>query len=147
MANTGKRIKKAGDRDGILTLLKETQARQGYITPDTISSLASSIKLPLHEVYAVASFYSFLSLRPKGRHVIRICRSLPCEMKNSLDMKGFIEREVGIMPGQTTPDGRFSLEITNCLGLCDQAPAMLIDNDPHVSLTPGKILDILELYK
>lgn len=131
----------------LLVALKEAQARSGYLSQEFMTQLAASLGVPENCVYGVASFYSFLATKPRGRNVIRICRSLPCYLKNGQTVAEAVEREIGIKPGQTTPDGRFSLELTNCIGLCDGAPAMLINNDAHVDLTPEKIAQILPGYK
>jgi len=131
----------------LLLALKEVQAKTGYVSEQAMVELASSFGIPLHDVYGVASFYSFLTTRPVGRNVIKVCKSLPCYLKNYQSIVEAIEREIGIKPGETTSDGRFSFELVNCIGLCDQAPAILINDDPHVNLTPGKIAKILEGYK
>ena len=127
--------------------LKEAQNKSGCVTEELMAELADSLDIPVNDVYGVASFYSFLSTRPLGRNVIRICRSLPCYLKNYQAIVETVEKELGIKPGETTSDGRFSFELTNCIGLCDRAPAMLINDDPHVDLTPGKISQILKNYK
>ena len=95
----------------------------------------------------MASFYSFLAVKPKGRNIIRICKSLPCLLKNAEVIIETIRKELGIRPGETTADGRFSFELTNCIGACDQAPAMMINSDVHGDLTSKKIVKILEGYK
>lgn len=133
--------------ENLLLVLKEAQARFGYLPQDFMAELAESLKVPVSDVYGVASFYSFLSIRPLGRNVIRICRSLPCYLKDAQIIIDTVAREIGIKPGETTPDGRFSFELTNCIGLCDRAPAMLINHDAHVDLTPKKIKQILQKYK
>ena len=131
----------------LLIRLKEAQAKSGSLSEEAIAGLAKSFGLPVNDVYGVATFYSFLSTKPLGRNVIRICRSLPCHLKDYEMIVAAVEKEIGIKPGETTPDGRFSFELTNCIGLCDGAPAMLINNDPHVDLTPDKIVQILQNYK
>jgi NADH-quinone oxidoreductase subunit E len=134
-------------QQNLLIALKKEQARSGYLPADFINELAVASGVPVNAVYGVASFYSFLATRPRGRNVIRICRSLPCYLKKSQVIMETLAREIGIHPGQTTPDGRFSFELTNCIGLCDKAPAMLVNNDPHVDLTPEKIARILKNYR
>jgi len=133
--------------ENLLVALKEAQARFGYLPPEFMAELAESLDVPVNDVFGVASFYSFLSTRPLGRNVIRICRSLPCYLENCQTIIETVAKEIGIKPGETTPDGRFSFELTNCIGLCDRAPAMLINNDAHVDLTPSKISQILQNYK
>jgi len=144
---TKKPVSKNKAPENLLVALKQAQTRFGYLPPEYLEEMADSFRLPVNDIYGVASFYSFLNTRPRGRNVIKICRSLPCYLKNSRIILETLEREVGIGPGKTTPDGRFSLELTNCIGLCDGAPAMLINNDPHVNLTPEKISRILQHYK
>jgi NADH-quinone oxidoreductase subunit E len=131
----------------LLMALKQAQTRFGYLPAESLVELAATFKVPVSDVFGVASFYSFLATRPRGRNVIRICRSLPCYLKNSQIIIETVAREIGIGPGKTTTDGRFSFELTNCIGLCDRAPAMLINDDPHVDLTPEKISRILKDYK
>jgi NADH-quinone oxidoreductase E subunit len=133
--------------ENLLVALKEAQTRFGYLSQELIAELADFLDMPVNDVYGVASFYSFLSTKPQGRNVIRICRSLPCYLQNGQTVIEAVEKEIGIKPGETTPDGRFSFELTNCIGLCDRAPAMLINNDAHVDLTPEKIAQILRKYK
>ena len=134
-------------REDLVGLLKEAQSKFGYVSEEVMAELAESLEMPINEVYGVASFYSFLSIKPLGRNVIRICQSLPCYLKNCQIIIESVEKELGIKPGETTADGRFSFQLTNCIGLCDQAPAMLINNDAHVDLTPEKISQILPSYQ
>ncbi len=135
------------EKKDLLVLLERAQSRSGYLSRETIAELAKSLGLSISEVYGVASFYSFLSVKPQGRNVIRICQSIPCYLKNAQMIIRSVQKELGIKPGQTTADGRFSFELTNCIGACDRAPAMMINDDVHVDLTPGKIARILKTYK
>ncbi len=131
----------------LLEVLKDTQDRLDYLSGDTLSEIAKSLDLPVSEVYGVATFYSFLSTEPQGRHVIRVCKSVPCLIEDSQGIIEHIGKELGIKPGETTPDGRFSLELVNCIGACDKAPAMMVNHDVHGDLTPGKISQILKEYR
>lgn len=142
-----KKPSRNGERGKLLVLLETAQAESAHISRDTITELSESLELPIGEVYGVASFYSFLSTRRKGRNVIRICKSLPCLLKNAQTVIDSIRKELGIQPGETTSDGRFSFELTNCIGACDKAPAMMVNSDVHGDLTPKKIAKILETYK
>ena len=133
--------------ESLLVLLKEAQNTHGYLSEEIMAGLAESMDMSVSDVYGVASFYSFLSTKPLGRNVIRICKSLPCYLKSSPTIIESMAKEIGIKPGETTPDGRFSFELANCIGLCDKPPAMMINDDAHVDLTPDKIADILKAYK
>ena len=134
------------EREDLLVLLKEAQNRFGYVPEETIGELAKSLDIPISDVYGVASFYSFLSTKPLGRNVIKICKSLPCYLKHCHTVVESVKKQIGIKPGETTTDGKFSFQLTNCIGACDNAPAMMINNDVHVDLTPSKIAQILQEY-
>lgn len=140
------KIQETGRAD-LLERLKQAQHRYGYLPEKTIARIARALDIPIGEVYGVATFYSFLATRPQGRNIIRVCKSLPCFLKDSQMIIESIEDEMGIKPGETTPDGRFSFQLTNCIGACDKAPAMMINSDVHTDLTPGKIAQILQGYK
>ncbi len=134
-------------QEDLIVRLKEAQNKFGYVPEEVMTELAESRGMPKNEVYGVASFYSFLSTKPLGRNVIRICKSLPCYLKHCHIIIESVEREIGIKPGETTPDGKFSFQLTNCIGACDKAPAMMVNTDVHVDLTPRKISQILKTYK
>ncbi|CAB1065052.1 hypothetical protein D1BOALGB6SA_9849 [Olavius sp. associated proteobacterium Delta 1] len=134
------------NRSALLPLLKEEQTKQGVLSRAFMLETAEALGLTLSEVYGVATFYAFLSVRPQGRHIIRICNSLPCFIQNAPEIIDGVQKAIGIAPGETTLDGRFSFTLTNCIGACDQAPAMLVDDDLHGNLTPEKIGEIFRSY-
>jgi len=130
----------------LLNMIKSEQTQNGYVSEESMAHIAQTLHMPIGDVYGVTTFYSFLSTRPLGRHVIRICKSVPCFFQNGEMMAAAIEKELGINPGETTSDGRFSFELTNCIGACDQAPAMLVDDEVYGNLTPEKIGKILQSF-
>ena len=138
---------RGSDHNNLLVLLKQAQEESGCVSEESISEIAQSLGISQSDVYGVATFYSFLSHKPLGRNVIRVCKSLPCNIKDSQWIIKTVEDELGIKPGETTDDGSFSLELTNCIGACDEAPAMLVNNDVHVNLSPNKISEILKAYR
>lgn len=133
--------------DELLSALKGAQREHGYVSEQFIRETAERFGMTVSEVYGVVSFYAFLSHQPQGRHVIRICNNVPCYLKGAEDVIGGIRKAIGIRPGETTADNRFSLEVTNCIGACDQAPAMLVNDDLHGNLTVEKIAEVLKGYK
>ena len=143
MAKTGSRERQ---RETLLVSLAAAQRRDGGVSEAVMRELAETLDVSLSDVYGVTTFYSFLSTRPLGRHVIRICRSVPCFLQSADGLAAELEKQLKIRPGETTRDGRFSLELVNCIGACDTAPAMLIDEDVHGDLTPAKIRRILKEY-
>ncbi|MBN1690010.1 MAG: NAD(P)H-dependent oxidoreductase subunit E, partial [Dehalococcoidia bacterium] len=113
---------------GLLPRLKAEVEKNDYLSRETLEEIEGQTGLPLNSVYGVASFYAYLPVTKVGRNVIKVCNCLPCEMKQASEVVEVIRREIGIGPGQTTPDGKFTLEIAGCIGACDQAPAMLIND-------------------
>jgi NADH-quinone oxidoreductase subunit E len=134
----------AEQRDRLLSWLQEEMEENNHISAAYIEQAARSFDLSVSEVYGVATFYHLLSVRPLGRYIIRVCKSIPCDLKSSQLVIETIQEKLGIAPGETTPDGRFSLQLVNCIGACDQAPAMLLNHDLHGFLTPSEIEKILE---
>lgn len=133
-------------RASLLGRLKEAQQQYGYVSKEIITETAQAFDLPISEVYGITTFYSFLSTRPLGKYVIRICRSIPCDMQNAQMIIDSVAGEIGIGPEQTTDDGKFSFELTHCIGACDLAPAMLINHELYGHLTPDKITEILRTF-
>jgi NADH-quinone oxidoreductase E subunit len=133
-------------RKKLLAILKTEQRESGFISSEVISKIAQSLNIGVSEVYGVATFYSFLSIKPVGRNVIRICKSLPCHLKDGSMIVESVKKMIGIGPGETTSDGKFSFLLTSCIGACDQAPAMLVNHDIHGNLTPDRISEVLESY-
>lgn len=142
----GKKQQDAKERKSLLSMIKGEQEASGFVSDAAISGMAESLSLPVSDVYGVATFYSFVSTSALGRHVIRICKSVPCHLQDAEMIIKAIEETLSISPGETTNDGRFSFELTNCIGACDQAPAMLVDDEVHGHLTPEKISEILRSY-
>ena len=134
------------NREKLFELLKAEQGKSRFVSPELIPEIAQSLNMGVSEVYGVASFYAFLSIRPLGRNVIRICKSLPCYLKNAPMIIESVQEAIGIRPGETTPDSKFSFELTNCIGACDKAPAMLVNQDVHGNLTQSKISEVLRSY-
>ena len=134
------------ERKQLLEMIKEEQEKSGYVSKAAMAEMATSLGVSVGEVYGVTTFYSFLSTQPLGRHVIRICKSVPCFLQGGEMLAAAIEKELGIGPGETTVDGRFTVELTNCIGACDQAPAMRVDDEVYGNLTSEKIRESLQSF-
>ncbi len=134
-------------RHALLNLLEERQRTEGFLSEAAMSEIASKVGLSIGEVYGVATFYSFLSTKPRGKHVIRICKGLPCYLKSGELVARAIAADLGIRPGETTADRVFSFELVNCIGACDRAPAMLVDDTVYGNLSGEKVVDILKSYR
>ncbi|MDO9513598.1 MAG: NAD(P)H-dependent oxidoreductase subunit E [Elusimicrobiota bacterium] len=131
----------------LLPCLHLVQEREGFISEEMISHLAQSMDLPRVEVYSVVTFYSMFTLKKQGKYVIRLCLSLPCYLKSSRAIFKALKNELKIENGETTKDGIFSIEGVSCLGLCDRAPGMLINDKSYGDLTPQKAVGIIRELK
>jgi NADH-quinone oxidoreductase E subunit len=131
-------------QEELLIRLKETQEKFGYLSKKIMLELSKSLNVSISDIYGVATFYSFFATKPQGRNIIRICKSVPCFLKGSQTIIESVEKEIGIKPGETSSDGKFSFQLTNCIGACDKAPAMMINNEVYGDLTPGKISQIFK---
>jgi len=131
----------------LLVLLERTRDVYGYVPDQALTGLAEELGLPVVEVYAAATFYRSLPMRPLGRHVIKMCKSVPCYLKNNRPVIDAVEKELGVGPGQTSHDGLFSLQMVNCIGACDKAPAMMIDDEVFGDLTPQRVPEVLGRYR
>ena len=131
----------------LLVLLERVRDVYGYLPDHALTGLAEELGLPVVDVYAAATFYRALPMRPLGKHVIRLCKSVPCYLKNNPPVIDALEKELGIGPGQTSHDGLFSLQMVNCIGACDKAPAMMIDDTVFGDLTPESVTEILAGYR
>lgn len=131
-------------RSALIPALKLAQAEAGYLSGAAVEELSGIFDLPPNEILAVASFYTMLFQKPVGKHVIWVCTNISCLLCDSdAILKHLLER-LGIRPGETTPDGRFTLFEAECLASCGTAPAVQIDEDYHEDLTPEKIDRILD---
>ncbi len=128
-------------------VLQDAQKILGYIPPDMQKVIGAELNVPGCKLYDCMTFYSMFAWQPKGRHIIRLCHSPCCHHTGAHKVLETIEAELGIKPGQTTPDGLFTLEFTACLGVCEVAPAIQIDEVVFGNLTTERIKEILEGYQ
>ena len=135
------------NRAELLPMLKQELANNNSLSKTVLTSLADKTGLPLNEIYGVSTFYAYLPVAAAGKNIIRVCGCLPCDLKDAQGVIGSIKKELGIEPGQTTADARFSLEQVGCIGACDQAPAMMINDTLYGNLTPARIAEILKSFK
>ncbi|MGD0897683.1 MAG: NAD(P)H-dependent oxidoreductase subunit E [Thermoguttaceae bacterium] len=131
-------------RTALMAILEEVQRRYSRISEYAMQVIADLLDLHPVEVYSVVSFYSFLGEQPQGQFVIRLCRTLSCDMAGKSQIARQLENDLEISFGQATSDGKFSLHWANCLGMCDQGPAMLVNDRIFTRVTPERVHHILE---
>lgn len=140
-------IKKNGAcRQNLLPVLQSLYNEKHYLSKEDMEYIAKQFDMSPADVYGTASFYSFLDTKEMGKNIIRICKTISCEMKGKPNLVAVIEDQLKIKVGQTTPDKKFSLLETNCLGHCHVGPVMLINDDVYTELSPGKAIEILQKY-
>jgi len=131
-------------RSSLIPILQEVQGQYSEVSEFAMQVIADQLDIHPAEVNSVVSFYAFLDTVPKGRFVIRMCRTISCQMAGAHNVARQLENDLGIEFGETTADGRFTLEWANCLGMCDQGPAMLVNDKVYTNLTAEKVHGILE---
>lgn len=132
------------ERSALLPVLQDLQRRHSSVSDFAMQVVADELGIHPAEVYGVVTFYAFLHHEPHGRFQVRLCRTISCDLAGTMRIARQLENELGVRFGATTPDGRFSLEWASCLGLCDQGPALLVNERVYTRVTPDQVHVILE---
>ena len=151
MYHTGNLVKDLAEKHGrkresLMPILQDIVRKYNYLTDDAMVEVATELDISAAEVYGTASFYTFLDTIPRGKNVIRVCKTITCSMKGKNDIINSIEDILKIKVGETTPDKMFTLLETNCIGWCHKAPAILINDMPYTDLTPETVIDVIKGY-
>ncbi len=133
--------------DSLIMILQDIQEEYRYLPEDALRIVADDLDLPLSQLYEVATFYRSFSLKPRGRHEIKVCLGTACHLKNGPLILESFERELGVKRGSTTPDHTFTLETVNCVGACALAPVVIVDSEYYGSSRPSTVKGILKNYK
>jgi NADH-quinone oxidoreductase subunit E len=131
----------------LIQLLLEIQRELNWIPPEAIRRINKRLKIPVSEIYRVASFYTALSLKPRGRHLVRVCSGTACYVRGGPRILDSVERTLKIRAGETTDDDRFTLETVNCLGCCSLGPVVEIDGQYHGDLSSASVSKLLSKYE
>jgi NADH:ubiquinone oxidoreductase subunit E len=134
-------------RASLIPILRQVKEKYREIDSDTMQVIADVLNIHPVEVHAVSTFYSFILPQAQGTFVFRLCRTYSCELAGKHDVAVQLEQELGIGFGEMTGDGAFSLEWANCMGMCDQGPAMLVNEEIYTKLTPAKISAVVADYR
>jgi bidirectional [NiFe] hydrogenase diaphorase subunit len=122
------------------------QSSFGYLDDDSIRFVANSLRVPLSQAYGVVTFYHYFSLKPPGKHTLTICAGTACYIKGSDKLVAAAEKRLGIVPGQTTGDGKISLMTARCVGACSRAPVALADGEVAGEMSGEQMLEQLERW-
>jgi len=135
-----------GQRGALIPVLQKVQEELGYLPEEAVSEIAFFLGISESEVYGVASFYAQFRFIRQGDHTIKVCQGTACHVRGGRRILEAVERELGIQPGETTEDYKFSLDRVACFGSCALAPVMVVDKTVHGKMTTAKARKILAEY-
>ena len=136
-----------GRKGFLIPVLQSVQHVFGYVPKEAIEVISREMKMPTAEIYGVVTFYAQFHLKPRGRHIIRVCRGTACHVRGSLKLLDKVKEMLKVEENGTTEDLRYTLEPVACLGACGLAPVMMVDDETHGRLVPEKLQGILDLYR
>ena len=136
-----------GTRGGTIPVLQEVQKVFGYLPEEALMAISRELKIPPSELFGVATFYAQFHLKPRGRHVVRVCRGTACHVRGSLKVLEKVKEKTGVDENETTEDLRFTIEPVACLGACGLAPVMMVDSQTFGRLVPDMVPGILEKFE
>ena len=131
-------------KDNLIQILNEVQDHYGYIPVHAQTAISEFLKMPMAEIYGVITFYSRFTLKPKGKYNIAVCLGTACFVKGSQKIMDRLKEKLGIEAGETTPDGKFSIEETRCVGACGLAPVFTVNGEVYGKATVQKLDQVLE---
>lgn len=132
----------------LINVLHKAQEIFGYLSEEVQQHVAEKLDIPLSQIYGVVTFYNFFTMKPKGKHQIRVCLGTACYVKGADKIVERLQAELKVPMNQPTPDGKFSIHPVRCLGACSMAPVVLIDEDDYYGrVTPDEVSKILDKYR
>lgn len=141
-------VSKYRDKPGaLIPVLEEVQGITGYLPESVQRRVARGLGIPLSQVYGVVTFYSFFTMKPRGKHQIRVCLGTACHVRGAQQNLGHLKQALEIEVGECTGDREFGLELVRCLGACGLAPVMIVDQDTHRQVKENKLDGILSSYQ
>ncbi len=132
--------------DALIGMLQDVQRLENYLPKETLQYVGEKLEVPLSRIYYIATFYKSFSLKPRGRHIIKVCLGTACHLNGARQNLEQVQRTIGIAEGETTEDKMFSLETVNCVGTCALAPVTMVDEEYYGAVTPGRVEKILSAY-
>lgn len=135
------------DRGNLIPILQKVQGVEGYLLPEAIREISHFLDISENDVYSVASFYAQFRFTRSGDHTVKVCLGTACHVRGGERILESVERKLGIQPGQTTDDFKFSLERIACFGCCALAPVMVVGQDIYSKMTPARVREVLTGYE
>ena len=135
-----------GDAGSLIQVLLEIQSENRWLPKEALDKVSKKLKVPLNRIQHIVTFYKAFSLVPKGRHEVHVCTGTACHVRGAPRLLDSVQDLIGIRPGETDLDLKFSLETVNCLGCCALGPVMVIDGEYHGKMSPAKSEEVLKNY-
>ncbi len=137
------------EREKLLDVLMECQenSEKSYLSPEVVFEISKEMGIPESQVVGVASFYSLLSIKERGKYIIQVCNDVPCYINGSLNIVEELEKLLGTKMCETTEDGMFTVEFTSCIGCCDMSPAIQVGDKTYGNLTAEKLSEIIDEFR
>jgi NADH-quinone oxidoreductase subunit E len=135
-----------GRASSILAILQDIQAKEKYLPKETLEHVGDRLRVPINKIYRIATFYRAFSLTPRGLHEIQVCLGTACHVRGGIRIADRLTTELGIRPGETTRDRKFTLETVNCLGVCASGPIMVVDGHYFGKMTSAQVRGILDQF-
>ena len=136
--------KHKSDKSSMIAVLQDIQEAFNYLPKEALKTASRMMKVPMSRVYEAATFYTTFSLKPRGKHIVKVCKGTACHVRGAAILQDRFETTLGIKPGETTKDGKFSLETVNCVGACALGPVVVINTDYHGQVTISKVDKIIK---
>jgi NADH-quinone oxidoreductase subunit E len=130
----------------MIPILNDVNRKLGYLPAQALEEISRRLKVPKSSLFSVASFYQMLSTKPRGRHVVQFCESAPCHVVGGRQVWQSLQDELGLIPEETSPDGKWTLITVSCLGVCGVGPVFIVDDDIYGNVQPDQVSDILSRY-
>ncbi|UCG29637.1 MAG: NADH-quinone oxidoreductase subunit NuoE [candidate division WOR-3 bacterium] len=134
-------------KERIIQILNDIQKIHNYLPKDVLQYVSRRLKLPLSEIYSIATFYAAFSLKPRGKHLVTVCMGTACHVRGAPAVLNRLEDRLGVTSGSTTQDNQFTLKTVNCLGACALAPIVVVDEEYHGQTSVNKVDRLLKTYE
>ena len=141
-------LRQNGNRkERIIQILSDIQRIYNYLPKEVLQYISGRLRLPLSEIYSIATFYSAFSLKPRGKHLVTVCMGTACHVRGAPAVLSRLEERLGVESGGTTTDNQFTLKTVNCLGACALAPIVVVDEEYHGQTTVNKVDKLVKTYE
>ncbi|MFQ5843132.1 MAG: NADH-quinone oxidoreductase subunit NuoE [Thermodesulfobacteriota bacterium] len=135
------------NKEALIQILLDVQREYRWLSKPVLGRISERLRIPTNHIYHITTFYKYFNLIPQGRHSISVCLGTACHVRGAMRLLDRVSQAIGVKPGQTTPDQKFTLSTVNCLGCCALGPVVVIDKDTYGRLNQEKVAKLLDQYE